>query len=336
MERRGLKMFAYLDDLLILSKGKTDCWLALNELVNLLCSLGLCINWDKTIPPTQSLVYLGVQINTVDRSLSLPREKVAELLSDISLWKHKKRVSKKDIQRICGKLNWAARVIRGGRTYLRRLIDLSMKLKNDKHRTWLNKEAKADLFWWESALLAFNGLSPFVADIPAPDMNLATDACLEGGAGFYNGDFFYTNFMADAPIVAKEHISCKEIYTILLACRRWGHLWFNSHMLIFCDNTPSVHALNKGTSRNTFFMKCIREIHRLGVKFNFRITAQHIPGKDNTICDTLSRLHDPMFFNKASVFLAKTYPFSVFPAYKVMSFRSFVCLQDCIRACRVS
>ena len=70
--------------------------------------------------------------------------------------------------------------------------------------------------------------------------------------------------------------------------------------MVFCDNSPSVFALNKGTSKNSFFMKCIREIHWLSVRFDFRITARHIPGKDNVLCDALSRLHDPVFFAKAS------------------------------------
>ena len=223
-------------------------------------------------------------------------------------------------------------MVRGGRTYLRRLIDLYAKLKNDKHRTWVCKEARDDILWWKSALLVFNGRSQFVSDIPPPDIALHTDACLEGGAGEYLGNLFYTNFKADAPAIANAHISCKELFVILLACRKWGHLWSKGHIVAFCDNSPSVFALNKGTSKNTFFMKCIREIHWISVRYDFRITARHMAGKDNVLCDALSRLHDPVFFMKVKELLLFGRP--VLPRH-LMSFRSFIWLQGSIQACKV-
>ena len=214
---------------------------------------------------------------------------------------------------------------------MRRLINLSTMLKNDRHRTWVGREARNDILWWRSSLRVFNGLSCFVSDITPPNCALYTDSCLEGGAGAYQGEFFYSNFTVDAPLIADMHISCKELYTVLVACLKWGHLWSGGHTIIFCDNSPSVQAINKGTSKNNFFMKCIREMHWLSVKFNFRITARHIPGRDNVLCDALSRLHDAKYFMLAKNLL-RFFPSIL--ARNIMSFKSFMCLQGCIAACR--
>ena len=89
MARRGITVFSYLDDFLVVTNSKRECWLALNELINLLTQLGFTINWDKVSPPTQQLVYLGVHINTVSRKLSLPFNKVNELLTILESWKCK-------------------------------------------------------------------------------------------------------------------------------------------------------------------------------------------------------------------------------------------------------
>ena len=138
---------------------------------------------------------------------------------------------------------------------VRWLINLSTMLKNDRHRTWVSREAREDILLWRSSLRVFNGLSCFVSDITPPNCALYTDSCLEGCAGAYQGKIFYSNFTVDAPIVADMHISCKELYTVLVACRNRGHLWSGGHTIIFCDNSPSVQEINEETSKINFSMK---------------------------------------------------------------------------------
>ena len=143
LSRQGVKVINYLDDMLIISRSKKDSWLDLDKCVNMLTCLGFEINWSKVEPPTQNLSFLGVQIDTVARKLSLPPSKLNEFIELVDNWSTRKRVSKKELQHFLGKLNWAARVIRGGHTFMRRLIDLVSKLKSPHHRIWLNCEARA-------------------------------------------------------------------------------------------------------------------------------------------------------------------------------------------------
>ncbi|KAI8496689.1 amiloride-sensitive sodium channel [Branchiostoma belcheri] len=131
MKRRGYHtILAYLDDFLIIGATYEECRLAFETLLELLQHLGFEINWHKVIFPTRRLTFLGIDIDAAERTLSLPVDKLNKLrtlLCDIS---GRKRVSKRDLLSLLGKLNWAAKVVRGGRTFMRRLIELSKTLRH--------------------------------------------------------------------------------------------------------------------------------------------------------------------------------------------------------------
>lgn len=78
MERRGFTVLAYLDDFLIISDTAIGCQQAYDELIKLLGER-FQINWDKVVGPCQRLTFLGIEIDTVHRQLSLSKRKVCEL-----------------------------------------------------------------------------------------------------------------------------------------------------------------------------------------------------------------------------------------------------------------
>ena len=196
-------------------------------------------------------------------------------------------------------------MIRGGRHFLRNLINLTKKLKNNHHRIWITRAAKLDLLWWCKCIPVFNGDTPFIEDIPAPAVFMNTDSCDNGCAGICSDDWFYSNFNIDYPEIAKRHISDKELFAILLSVRKWSKHWTRKHVLVHCDNMPVVRALNKGSSTSPFFMACIQEIFWYTVRYDFIISAGHVPGKNNFSSDALSRLHSPEQFVIAANILFK-------------------------------
>jgi len=103
------------------------------------------------------------------------------------------------LQQIVGKLNWAARVICGGRTFLRRIISLMNSLPRQSHHTRINAKARADFVWLADFICLFNGKTYFIDETPLPVTVFSTDACSTGGAGHYYNDWFYTNWEIDFP-----------------------------------------------------------------------------------------------------------------------------------------
>lgn len=114
MARRNFKVRAYIDDLICIGDSEQECRANLNELILLLRSLGLSINWNKVCCPSTAITFLGVLIDCEARTLSLPRSKLSELKLLLSSWSGREKARKKDLQKLAGKLCWAARVIRGG------------------------------------------------------------------------------------------------------------------------------------------------------------------------------------------------------------------------------
>ena len=104
--------------------GKTynECFNAMVKLVQLLRTLGFEINWSKVQGPSQEIVFLGVLINTVSMTFSLPHDELGSFFEMLLNFSSRKRASRKQLEVLIGKLNWASQVISGGRTFLRRII----------------------------------------------------------------------------------------------------------------------------------------------------------------------------------------------------------------------
>jgi hypothetical protein len=147
----------------------------------------------------------------------LPDHKIAELKVLLNDFVCKKKVTKLELQKILGKLNWASRVIKGGRAFMRRLIDLSCKPKESFHYVRLSVDAKQDLSWWIKCLSFFNGTCRFRCDIPLPNYCFSTDACSTGAGGFFGDDWYHVNWVLDCPELVGHHINELELVAVLIA-----------------------------------------------------------------------------------------------------------------------
>jgi hypothetical protein len=76
---KGFQILGYIDDLLCIGKDKSECQLIYDTLLRLLDSLGLLINWGKFVGPSEILVYLGIEIDCVNRTLALPHVRLEEM-----------------------------------------------------------------------------------------------------------------------------------------------------------------------------------------------------------------------------------------------------------------
>lgn len=119
MAHRGFRtILTYLDDFLIIGDTKHECELAYYELNKLFTELGFNINWEKAVASKQRLTFSGIEIYTVLRQLCLDDSKLCELRQSFSDTLLKRSITKRELQSLVGKLNFAARVVFGGRTFL--------------------------------------------------------------------------------------------------------------------------------------------------------------------------------------------------------------------------
>ena len=292
LKRKGLNAtVAYLDDFFIKGNTFQECLDALNLVISLLRKLGFHINWKKVVDPSTRIVFLGIEIDSVNMCMRLPNAKLDQIRTELSLFENRKRASKKQLQSLAGKLNFCASVVFGGRVFLRRIIDSINLLKGDNHKIKLTASIRADISWWQSFMSTFNGKSMLLDKQHI--QSVFTDSCIQAAGGIFQGDWFYINWGIDWPAVSSLHINSKEILAAFLAVCRWAPYWSNKRIFIHSDNMTAVSAINKGTSRNPFVMKCLRQLFWLSATYNFHVSARFLAGISNTVADDISRLHEP-------------------------------------------
>lgn len=291
MTKKGYgRMVAYMDDFLVMSDSFDDCCTMLSVLLTLVRKLGFAVNYNKVVDPTQCLTFLGVEVNSVTGTLSLPLEKLSDLRCTLNDFVGRNRVSKRQLQSILGSLNWAGSVVQGGRVFTRRLIDLCNTLKKPGDRVKLSMEAKADIAWWRNFIEVFNGKAVFID--PSPITSVYSDACTAAAGAVFGTDWYYCNFDIDWPEMSHLHINYKEILAIILCAYRWGPFWTGKHIRIGSDNVTAVAAINKGRCHDTVVREGLYILFWLSAIFNFKISAVHVPGARNMCADMASRLHE--------------------------------------------
>lgn len=163
MTKRGFwTVIAYLDDFLIVGDSEREGKIVYNELIRLLNELVFQINQNKAVPPTQRLTFLGIEIDTVDRQLLLPNTKLSKLRELLNISMAKRSLTKRELQSLIGKLNFVARVVFGGRTFLRHMIDTVNSLRCPHHIRPI-VALKADLSWWAEFFSGQNSICVFLS-----------------------------------------------------------------------------------------------------------------------------------------------------------------------------
>ena len=121
-----------------------------------------------------------------------------------------------------GLLHQAAKAIPAGRSFVRRLIDLSMRRPEMHHVLRLSAEAKADLWWWSLFLEHWNG-SGFSASIPArPTFWVQSDASGSWGCAAVTGSRWFNAPCSSA--WRPERIALKELLPVVAAWESGVHV----------------------------------------------------------------------------------------------------------------
>jgi len=216
MIRRGYqKLVAYQDDFLVLGDTHSECLAAWKELIYIVERLGFELNQDKLIPPSKQMSFLGISLDSEAMSVTLPDEKLVNIREILREYLGKSRATKRQLQSLAGKLNYAASVVRGGRTFLRRLLDCINRLKYGHHKCRLTGDLMLDIRWWHDFMEQFNGKSACIEAHNA--VSVMTDACLISGGAFYQGDFYYVNWSSDFQELESLPINYKEAAMASLA-----------------------------------------------------------------------------------------------------------------------
>ena len=179
----------YLDDFFFCPPQQPGtCQQSLRAAVNMCEYLGFPVAPKKVVGPDTTLIFLGIELDSVKMEMRLPRAKLDRLQGSLGWWLTRESVTKKKLQSIVGQLSDAAVVVRPGRTFLHSLIETS---KIPKKQVRLNQECLADLQWWNSFIQGWNGITLFpgrpLLDTVTSDASgsWGCGVLLEGGSSWF-------------------------------------------------------------------------------------------------------------------------------------------------------
>lgn len=292
----GLVAIHYSDDFLLFTRAYQSLALRhLQTFKDAFSHLNIPIQEDKLVGPSTKITYLGIQIDTVTFTVSIPEDKVKEALEMMPKWCNRRTSTKRELQSLMGKLNFFSKVVLPGRLFVRRLIDLSTTVKMPSHHVTINREARDDIHWWCEFLQSWNQ-SSFIPDprrIYSTDLLLFTDAAKLIGLGGVFGSAWIQSEWNEA--TRDKDIDFKELFAILAAVVTWGHQWAGKRVIIVTDNKPITQIWSSGSTPSPHLMCLTRKIFLFAAANNFSLSLKHILGHFNPVADALSRFQMPKF-----------------------------------------
>ena len=119
--------------------------------------LGVPVAPAKCEGPTTVLVYLGFELDTDNMVVRLPQAKLQRTLALVQEWVGKRGCRKRELESLLGHLQHAATVVRPGRTFVRRLIELVGTFQRGDH--WIRINVRESPDWssprWAQLFSAF-------------------------------------------------------------------------------------------------------------------------------------------------------------------------------------
>ena len=244
----------YLDDFFVAASSVShQCQNYVDTVVSCFTYLGIPIAVEKLVLPTTRITFLGIEIDSVDHCIRQTNSWNSRIY-----WP-KKKSSKRELLSLIGKLSFAAKVIKPGRIFLRRLIDLSKTVSKLHFFIDINLQARLDILWWHQFISDWNGVSFIQEEFVSSDsITLYTDA--SGVLGFgavYKSHWFSLSWPHS---MIHHNINFKELFAIIAAVHTWSDQWADMQITFMTDNSPICDIWRKGSSLDHDIMCLVRHL----------------------------------------------------------------------------
>lgn len=290
-ERYGVPAMTHiLDDYMFYGPPRDDtCMVSVNTFMHVAKILNIPIKANKTVHPTTCAVLYGIEVDSIRMEARLPHEKLDKARDSVRRILGKSKITMKELRSAIGFLAFVCKVVMPGRTFLRRLWDLTKGNAKPHHHIRLSKGAQLDLRAWAQFLQHHNGVT-LLGDIrwvTSEKLSFLTDAAGNGG---YSAVFQNKWICGEWPIAWENfHITLLELYPICAAVELWAGELANRCIQFWCDNEAVCHIINQRTSKDPLVMILLRKLIVTTMTHNIMFRAAHIPGYHNKLADCISR-----------------------------------------------
>ena len=255
-EEASYFLLNYVDDL-VGAEDKVKANKAFQELVELLETVGLDTAPDKVTPPTTRLEFLGVTYDTDTMTLEVTEDKLVDIKGELHTWLYKDKATRREVESLIGKLQFASKCVRAGRIFISRLLNWLRTLPRGKNAS-IPLEARKDIAWWSRFMQQYNGISiMWLHRNPQVDRVIASDASSKGFGAWSQaiGEYLRGRFPKEWQ---HRNIAELEMLAVVVALKAWATQLEGWYFWIHVDNEAVLHVLNTGRSRNTYLQDALK------------------------------------------------------------------------------
>ena len=288
LHKYGVRMLRYLDDWLILASSELACLQSRDRLLTVCTELGIQVNLTKSsLVPTQSLVYLGMEIRSLPFIARPTPARVSNLLRLIEEFLSTPSPPAFLWRRLLGHLSSLTLLVPGGMLRMR-LLQLCLKdqwdFLDDQFQVSWSPLCREDLLWWARVAQRREEVS---LSLPVPDVSFFSDAS-DVGWGALVGEHHASGLWS--PLQTALSINLRELLAVQYSLLALEHLLVGLSVALFCDNTTTVAYLRRsGGTFSSTLNDTAREILLWAETNRVRLLPQFIKGSSNVTADILSR-----------------------------------------------
>ena len=287
---RGINVVsAYIDDFLLAGDSHAAAAVHLRRFLALLDELGVAYGPDKVAGPLQSLVFLGVGIDTRSHQLWLEPSSVAAFTAALISAAARSTVALTTVLQLTGKLAWFASVVPALRWFARPFYAATTAATTS--------DVTIPPAAFTALLAALAAPSAHRVPItawapPATAVLLRSDAAGDIGYGAHIGLRAFARPWTPAWRACKS-MTAKELWPIAEALRLFGPQLRARTVVVAMDNASAVYAICRGQSACPPSHRVLGRILALAARLHITLLPVHLPRIHNTTADALSRFSTP-------------------------------------------
>ena len=223
----------------------------------------------------------------------IPKDKIQDITLILITIIHKRKARAAELESLAGKLNFISKVVPAGRSFTKRVYKSFQGVP--KHRYIdLKQPVLADLFMWKLFFIHFKGWKPIIHPSVQRSQTIELFADASGNVNLgwgawlpHMGAWMHVQWEVDFFNKFNPSIDFLELYALLARVVTWVPHLTSCTVLFHSDSTPTMHALINKSSDSCQMMILLRFLTLFCMLKNITITAKHISGKANLICDYL-------------------------------------------------
>ena len=293
---KGFLVFPYIDHFGGGEKDKIQADGALLSLQKTLGQVGLVEAKHKVCLPSQMMIWLGILFNTLAMTMSIPKNKLSEIMECLKGWMNRTHATRREMQSILGMLQFVAKVAPPVRLFTNRMLECLRDTPRTGSHTLL-WGFKKDVEFFLKPLPQINGVRIIEKSLIVPVDVIELDACLTG-CGAWCGSKYYGRPFPKHVLDCQHNITHLEMLNLVVAVKLWAKWWAKHRVEIRSDNTNTCLTMMTGKSRDPYMQACTRELYQMVAANDIDINVVHTLGLSLQLADALSREHTNVKFKR--------------------------------------